>query len=119
MSTRAGPGDELIALVTLGSMLGTGEPINARAHATHREWHVEAHLVVRLQLERREERDCLVARHVSGTRGDTEAARLVREVDGHVGASWREPLIQPAPVRADLSSGKMVKAARVEHHIEG
>src|SRR4051794_25787302 len=60
---RSGSGGD--AARELRSLLGTGEPIDARAHPAHRERDVEVSLVVRLQLERREERDCLFARHVA------------------------------------------------------
>src|SRR5260370_39783672 len=44
---------------TMGSVLRTGEPVDASAHPAHRERYVEVRLVVRLQLERREEAHCL------------------------------------------------------------
>jgi hypothetical protein len=53
----------------MASVLRTREPVDARAHPAHRERHVEVRLVVRLQLEGREEGDCLLVRHVSGTLG--------------------------------------------------
>ena len=89
---------------TMASVLRTGEPVDAGAHRAHRERHVEVRLVVRLQLERREERHCLVARScvwdpwaprtcAAGARSGRARSRLPVRATRPAGSGTRRPFL--------------------------